>query len=81
MADRKQYSEVFSNRYENGEACITVYSDFLRITLGNYMSEVGFNDLSQMKEFMKGDALPIFEKLKLRGLYDIGQNYSDVGAG
>jgi hypothetical protein len=29
---------------------------------------------------MKNDALPIFEKLKLRGLYDIKQNYSDVGA-
>jgi hypothetical protein len=34
------------------------------------MSDVGFNDPPRMKEFMKGDALPIFEKLKLRGLYD-----------
>jgi len=80
LTNRKQYSEIFSNRYENGEACITVYSDFLRITLGNYMRDVGFNDPPQMIQWIKGDAIPIFEKLKLRGLYDINQNYPDVGA-
>ena len=80
LTNHKQYSEIFSNRYENGEACITVYSDFLRITLENNMRDVGFNDPPQMCKWIKGDAIPIFEKLKLRGLYDINQNYQDVGA-
>ena len=80
LTNHKQYNEIFSNRYENGEACITVYHDFLRITLENNMRDVGFNDPSQMKKWMKNDTLPIFKKLKLRGLYDIKQNYPDVGA-
>ena len=44
------------------------------------MRDVGFNDPPQMIQWIKGDAIPIFKKLKLRGLYDINQNYPDVGA-
>jgi len=33
LSNKKQYAEVFSDRYENGESCITVFPSFLRITL------------------------------------------------
>jgi hypothetical protein len=44
------------------------------------MRDVSFKDSPQMIQLMKGDAIPIFEKLKLIGLYDIDQNYPDIGA-
>jgi len=81
LSKSKQYSEVFRKSYRNGDVNIEVYNNFLNV--GHYSSglwvNIGFYNNQRMKLEIKGDALPIFEKLKRRGLYDIDINYPDVG--
>jgi hypothetical protein len=72
LEDRKQYAEVFSNRYENKSACLTLYSDFFRLSLNDNMNQMGYQQLESYKDaVIKGDAIPIFKKLWRRGLIDI----------
>jgi hypothetical protein len=68
LSNNKQYSEVFSERYENGTACVTLYDKFFRMTQGGYMEEV---DYSHKNIVITEDTIPIFKKLCRRGLVNI----------
>lgn len=72
LRDDKQYYEVFSECYLNGNGRVDLYSSFLRLVVGDMMSDVGYNQLEFYKDLMENESMkPIFRKLWRRGLIDI----------
>lgn len=66
LQNNKQYAEVFSMRYEKGDCCITVFPDFLRISVDNKVKDVSYHyDLAYA---MKDDLRLAYEKIWRRGI-------------